>query len=157
MTILKAINISKIKHKIKFTIVGYGDLKSQLLNFIKKNNIKFKIIENKIDLKKYYSKNDLFVFSSIYEGLPTVMVEAASYCMPIISSNFKSGSKEILCAGKGGSIFQTKNYLKLSELISKFYKNPKLFYKKEFICRKNIHKFSEKKNLKNFIDILEKI
>ena len=157
MTILKAINHSKIKHKIKFTIVGFGVLKNKLLSFVKKNKIKCEIIENKINLRKYYSQNDLFIFSSIYEGLPTVMVEAASYCMPIISSNFKAGSKEILCSGKGGNIFEMKNYLKLSELIYKFYKNPQPFYKKEIICRKNIYKFSKKKNIKNFIGILEKI
>ena len=157
LTILKAINASKIKEKIKFTIVGYGILKSKLLNFIKKNKINCKIIDNKTNLKNYYSTNDLFIFSSIYEGLPTVMVEAASYCMPIISSNFKTGSKEILCSGKGGSVFQIKNYMKLSELIYKFYKNPLLFYKKEFICRKNIIKFSKKKNLKHFNATLEKI
>ena len=157
LTILKAINVSKIKEKIKFTIVGYGILKNQLLNFIKKNKINCQIIDNKTNLKNYYSTNDLFIFSSIYEGLPTVMVEAASYCMPIISSNFKTGSKEILCSGKGGSIFQIKNYMKLSELIYKFYKNPLLFYKKEFICRKNIIKFSKKKNLKHFNVTLEKI
>ena len=157
ITILKAINISKIKKQIKLTIVGYGTLKTRLLNFIKKNKKNCKIIENKTNLKNYYSNNDLFIFSSIYEGLPTAMVEAASYCMPIISSNFKTGSKEILCSGKGGSIFQIKNYLKLSELIYKFYKNPPPFYKKEIFCRKNINKFSKKKNLKHFISILEKI
>ena len=151
LTILKAINISKIKKKIKFTIVGYGDLKNKLLNFIKKNKINCKIIDNETNLKNYYSNNDLFVFSSIYEGLPTTMVEAASYCIPIVSSNFKTGSNEILCYGKGGNIFQIKNYFKLSELIYKFYKNPLPFYKKEFICRKNINKFSKKKILKFLI------
>ena len=156
LTILKAINISKIKSKIKFTIVGNGVLKNKLLYFIKKNKINCKIIDNETNLKKYYSNNDLFVFSSVYEGLPTTMVEAASYSLPIISSNFKTGSNEILCSGRGGSIFKIKNYLKLSELIYKFYINPLPFYKREFICRNNINKFSKKKSLKNFNTILEK-
>ena len=93
LTILKAINNSNFKNKIKLTIVGFGHLKIKLLNYIKKKKIDCEIIENKTSLKYYYSNNDLFVFSSIYEGLPTTMVEAASYCMPIISSNFRSFHK----------------------------------------------------------------
>ena len=157
MTILKAINLSKIKNKVKFTIVGFGHLKSKLLEYIKKNKLNCKIISNETNLKKYYLKNDLFIFSSLYEGLPTTMVEAASYCMPIISSDFKTGSKEILSLNKGGYIFEIKNYKKLSDLIYKFYQNPSSFYKKEMFCRDNIYKFSKNKNLKLFNSILDKI
>ena len=85
------------------------------------------------------------------------MIEAASYCMPIISSNFKSGSKEILCSRKGGSIFDIKNYLRLSQLINRFYKSPFAYYKKELVCRKNVSKFSKIKNLSIFNKILKTI
>ena len=48
------------------------------------------------------------MFTSLYEGLPTTVIEAASYCVPIICSDFKSGAKEILKNGKGGTIFKKK-------------------------------------------------
>ena len=82
------------------------------------------------------------------------MVEAASYCLPIISSNFKSGSKEILQNGKGGYIFNLKDYKALSKLILKFYSDPRSFYRKEINCRKKIKTFSKKENLKLFNKIL---
>ena len=157
ITILKAINFSKIKNHIKFTLIGFGPLKQKLLKYIKFNNINAQIISNKTKLNYYYKNNDLFIFSSLYEGLPTTLVEASSFCLPIISSNFKSGSKEILLSGKGGYIFQSKNYKKLSDLIYKFYLNPSSFYKKETLCRKNLYRFSKNKNLKLFNSTLENI
>ena len=67
------------------------------------------------------------------------------------------GSKEILSSGKGGNIFEKRNYKKLSELINKFFENPSSFYKKELFCRNNIYKFSKNKNLKLFNNILDNI
>ncbi len=51
ITILKAINSSKIKNHLKLTIVGFGPLKKELLNFIKINKINAKIISNKKKIK----------------------------------------------------------------------------------------------------------
>ena len=157
ITLLKAINLSKFKNQIKLIIVGYGPLKIKLNEFINNHSLNCKIIDNKTNLQKYYAKADLFILSSLYEGLPTVMVEAASNCLPIISSNFKSGSKEILCSGKGGYIFKKKDHIELSNLINKFFKDPSTFYKKEIICRKNINKFSINKNIKLFKNLFNRI
>ena len=95
--------------------------------------------------------------SSLYEGLPTVMIEAASHCMPIVSSDFKSGSKEILGNGKFGHLFPVGNYTLLSKLIDSYYKNPNPFFAKEKKCRINLQKFSYKKNLKKFNMILRNL
>ena len=58
-------------------------------------------------------KADLFVLSSKYEGLPNVLLEAATLKKFIISSNCPTGPKEILMNGKGGFILKleiTKNW-----------------------------------------------
>ena len=157
LTILKAINSSKIKNYIKLTLVGFGPLKKKLSNFAKINKINVKIITNKKKLNTYYKNNDLFLYPSLYEGLPTTVVEAASFCLPIVTSNFKSGSKEILCSGRGGYTFNIKDYKRLSNIIYEFYLNPKSFYKKEKFCRKNLYRFSKYINLKKFNSVLNRI
>ena len=83
--------------------------------------------------------------------------EAASYRIPIISSNFKSGCKEILLNGKAGTIFDLKNHEKLSELIDRFYYDRSSFKKKELICAKNLKRFSNDKILNDFNKILTNI
>ena len=149
-TLLKAISISKIKDKINLTLVGYGKNYLKIKNFIKKNKIKAKIIINEKKIEKFYKKADLYICSSLYEGLPTTVIEAASNCVPVICSDFKSGSNEILKNGKGGYFFKVKDYEVLSKLILKFYRNPKPFFRKELVCRKNLIRFDEKKNTNLF-------
>lgn len=154
LTLLKGIKNSYIKDKLQLTILGNGRMKNQILNYANNNKIKLKIIENETNLQKYYLGNDLFVFSSIYEGMPTVLIEAASYRLPIISSNFTSGAKEIFNGSKNGYIFNKGDWRKLSILLNLFYKNQKPFYEKEKKCFKNLNKFSMKKNLSKFNNIL---
>ena len=154
-TLLKAIRFSKIKNKIQLIFVGDGANKNKILQFINKYKIKAKIYSNHTKLNVFYSTSDLFVSSSLYEGLPTTMVEAASYHLPIISSNFKSGSKEILSNGRGGFIFKIKDYQHLAKLIEQFYFSPKLFFKKAKYCSRVIKKFSYKKNIYLFHKLLK--
>jgi len=154
-TLLNAIKYSKIKNQINLTLVGYGKNYKKIKNFVDNNKIRTKIYTNEIKLDKFYKSAHLYVCSSLFEGLPTTVIEAASYCLPIISSNFKSGSKEILKNGKGGYYFKIKDFKNLSNLILKFYSNPKKFYEKEYICRKNLYRFSIKKNINLFRNLIK--
>ena len=159
MTLLKGISNSKYNSRIVLNLVGYGSEKKNIIKYAVDNNINLKIYENIQNLKKFYIKNDIFISTSLYEGLPTTMVEAASYCMPIISSNFKSGSNEILQNGNAGHLFQVADYIKLSRIIDSFIENKKIFYIKEKKCRKILPKFSYIKNIKKFnksLDFLAK-
>ena len=109
-------------------MIGYGKNIAKIRAFILKNELNnVKIFENKFQLKRYYSESKLFILTSIYEGFPNVLVEAASYRLPIFSTDFKSGSKEILLNGKGGTIFKIRDDHKLSMLIDNFYEDEKNF------------------------------
>ena len=124
---------------------------------IKHNKLRVKIFTNLKKLDFFYNKSDLFVSTSLYEGLPTTMIEAASYRLPIISSNFKSGAAEILSNGKSGFLFKLRDYKKLSKLIEDFYNNPKIFLQKEKNCRRNLNRFSVKKNTKLFNHLVQSL
>ena len=156
-TLLKAINFAKIKNKIRLNLVGYGSREKLIKNYIYKNNINCKIYKNKTKLTSFYKSNDLFVMTSLFEGLPTVMIEAASHCMPIVSSKFKSGSKEILGNGKFGHLFPIKDFKSLSRILDNFYENYEIFHKKEKLCRKNLEKFSYDESIKKFNFYLKKL
>ena len=154
---MKGISGSKVKDSIELNLVGYGSKKSEILDYIVKNNINCKIYVKNNNLRYFYSSNDVFVYTSIYEGLPTVMVEAASHCMPIISSKFKSGSKEILGNGQFGYLFKIGDHKRLSQLLNNFAKNPKSFYLKEKKCRKNLKKFLVSLNVRKFNSLLDSL
>ena len=138
-------------------MVGYGRNYQKIKDFLSRNKIQAKIILNEKKINKFYKKADLYVCPSLYEGLPTTVIEAASNGLPIICSNFKSGSNEILKNGKAGYLFSVGNFKILSKLLLKFYYNPKSFYKKEIICRKNLKRFHVKKNTNLFNNLINKL
>jgi glycosyltransferase involved in cell wall biosynthesis len=52
----------------------------------------------------YLDRAAAFALSSIYEGLPTVVVEALALGVPIVATDCRSGPKEILAHGKYGAL-----------------------------------------------------
>lgn len=56
------------------------------------------------DPSPFYNSADLFVLSSNHEGLPTVLIEALSFGLPVVSTNCPSGPAEILENGRHGRL-----------------------------------------------------
>ena len=61
------------------------------------------------DPSSYYERASLFVLSSDWEGLPTVLIESLAYGVPIVSTDCPSGPSEILSNGKFGSLIEMQD------------------------------------------------
>ena len=159
LTILKAVN--RIKDKIRFNllIVGRGIEKENLINYIHHNNLskQVQLIDFQNNPFKLIKSSDVFVLSSLYEGLPNVLLETQVLKKFIISSNCPTGPREILLDGKAGFLFNVGDYNKLSNLILSYSRNKKLLSKKILIGYKNLNRFDYKKNLKNYLKIINSL
>ena len=159
LTILKAVN--KIKDKIKFNllIVGRGAEKDNLNNYIEKNNLSrhVKLINFQNNPFNLIKSSDIFILSSLYEGLPNVLLETQVLKKFIISSDCPTGPREILLDGKAGFLFNVGDYMQLSDLILYYSKNRKLLSKKILIGYKNLNRFDYNKNLKKYLKIINSL
>lgn len=116
--LLKAIKILKDKHVLPFKllIAGDGELREEIEQLIHDLELNDYIIllGRRNDIPKLMSACDVFVLSSDYEGLPTVLIEALA-CQAHAVSTDVSGAREII--HKYENIVPTNNPIALSESI----------------------------------------
>lgn len=152
LTFLKALNILNSRIRFKALIVGSGSEKNKLENYINQNNLEGKVqifdyLKNPFPLIK---KADIFVLTSVYEGLPNVLLEALVLKKVIFSTNCQTGPKEILENGKIGTLFKVGDYKSLSLNLIKFIRNKKKYEKKISYYNNSLKKYDYNKNLKKY-------
>lgn len=161
MMLLKAINLLKQKQKQKICviIIGEGKNKNILKNYAKKIKIpkNFYIFDFKKNPYPYFLNSDLKVLTSHFEGLPNVLIEAMVLKIPIISTNSPTGPREILLNGKAGFLVKRNDYKSLSKKIELFLKNPRIFQKKKKYYKTSLKRFSPKKSLGQYMNIVHSI
>tara|TARA_B100000780_G_scaffold259589_1_gene210744 strand:- start:24 stop:1148 length:1125 start_codon:yes stop_codon:yes gene_type:complete len=159
ITLIKAVNILKNKINFKLNIVGYGtkykDIKKLIENL--KLNKEIKIYRNIRNPWKYFKNTDLFILSSLYEGFPNVIIESILNNTPLLSSNCKSGPKEILNQKHGPNLFNAEDFNDLAKKIYKHFKNPKILIDKNKVHIKNLHRFDKKKIISKYNNLFKKI
>lgn len=131
--------LQKSDDSLELIFLGDGVLRGDLINDCIKLGIKEKVhfLGNVKNPFYYLSKSNLFVLNSEIEGFPNVLVEAMACGLPVISSDCKSGPREILEDEKYGLLYSVGDIDKLKEKMK--------FYLYEDIDRENIQSKSLKK------------
>ena len=157
------INAFSVIHKkipnFKLLIIGSGDKENELKEMIIKLNLKKKVrIKSWTkNLSRYYSKSKIFILSSIYEGLGNVLIDAANYKLPIISTNCKSGPSEIIDYGKGGYLVPVSNKSLLAKKITYVLNNYKKAIVKAQFAKKRVSRFYIEKNSLLYLKYIKKV
>ena len=124
--------------KNKLWILGEGEEKRRLENYIKDNNLQgsVKLLGYKENPYQFIAKANLYVCSSYIEGYSTAVTEAVILEKPVITTKC-SGMDEILDNGKYGIIVENNNE-ELYKAIKEMLLNKNLLdtYKKLAIERK---------------------
>jgi len=105
-----------------FLIVGEGEEKSELNNFIVKNSLSgfIKILNYKNNIFPLLKNAKALISTSLYEDPGFTLIEAGYLNIPVISSDCPNGPKEILDNGNNGYIFESENLTSFKSILSKF-------------------------------------
>ena len=126
----------------KLVLVGDGPEKDKLVRLSKELNLEQQVIfaGAHYDVQNFYSAASIYTHSSPAEGLPTVLLEAMYYNLPIASTNSEPGVKEIL-QDNCGLITPVGDAKALAESVYKLYTDIKLVDYLKLNCQNRIKHF----------------
>lgn len=112
---------------LKLMIIGEGEEKENLIKYVRKLGLEDKIIFTgyRKDIEELMAIMDIFVLSSLREGLPRVLVQAAAVGIPSIAFNV-DGVPEIVKDCYNGFLVKPKDVNQLADKIVKYIDNREL-------------------------------
>lgn len=148
--------VSKKTKDFKLRIIGNGSMEEELKEFVKLHNLS----ENVEFLGNpgwyvnagYMKVSDFLIVASRHESLPLVMVEAANFNLPVISSDV-GDSRDVMNKYLIGEIARNNDPVSMSKKILGFINDKKYI---SYIKRGNFKKFVKDYSLENSAELFLK-
>ncbi len=98
----------------------------------------------------YYQACEVFVLSSLNEGLPTVLLEAMAWGKPVVSTNVP-GAREILEGGKDGLLCRIKDPEDMAKCLAFLYSDSTAMTQYSELALSRVQSFSKHKIMDQFL------
>lgn len=119
MKAIKDLNQEGYKERIIYNLVGKGPQFDYYVNNFSFPNVRFHGFASDEQLQQLYMDSDLFVFPTLYEGMPTVVLEAMAKGMPVIVTD--TGATAELVDNKNGFLIEKNNIRALKWAVQAYY------------------------------------
>ncbi len=115
------------RHMARLVILGDGELRGAMQELARELEITDEVLLPGFSDNPYayLSRAALFVLSSSYEGLPTVLIEALALGVPVVSTSCPSGPAEILQGGRFGELVEVGDEQGLAEAMLRSLQRPR--------------------------------
>lgn len=153
------VELTVVGDEIKGRLFGDKGYKTKLIELIKKlkinENVKLLGWKKSQDLWEIYRNSDVMVSSSSYENFSMPILEAASFGIPIVSTNV-GVANDIICDDKGGRIISHQNYHEMSEAVIELLQNNERYLKSSEFALTRSKDFEISSIAKKYEDIFQK-
>lgn len=159
---IDAVNIvSKEYDDISLCIYGIGTLEEELRNYILELRLsdKIKLMGRSQDLYNVYKNADLYLMSSDFEGMPNALAEAMAIGVPCISTDCKTGPKDLIDDSENGYLVPCGDPEALAEKIKQVFSlSDEEQQRLGMNARKKVGEFcGEENSLNRLISLIEKV
>ncbi|HFE39142.1 MAG TPA: glycosyltransferase [Gammaproteobacteria bacterium] len=159
VTLIRAFSIVRKVHDAKLLILGEGSERGVLEALIVREELEKDValpgfVENPY---KFMKNADVFVLSSVYEGLPNVLIEALALKVPVVSTACRSGPTEILQGGSLGALVPVEDPVALAEAISSALQECKLDSITHDRIEKGLRRFTPENAVADLLATLEEM
>lgn len=159
-TLIQALAYLKEKHNLekKLVLVGDGPERESLENLVKEKKLEKQVFfaGAHYDVQNYYMAASVYAHSSPAEGLPTVLLEAMYYGLPIASTNSEPGVYEILRTDCG-LVTPVGNAEALADSIYRLYTDKALVEKLKLNSQERIKQFMPEHVIMQFENYMKRL
>lgn len=137
-----------------FLWVGFGPLEEEMKRKASESSYGSRMIFAGLrrDIPELIAAMDLFVFASLWEGLPNVVLEAMAMAKPVVSTAV-GGVPEVIHSGQEGLLIPPKDSVSLAHSIVELLRHPD---KAKRMGEQALKKIHEEFTLERMIDDYEK-
>ena len=108
---------------VSLEIYGAGEQEAELVSYIKtqdlENNVRLMGRSN--ELYRIYKNADLYLMSSDFEGMPNALAEAMAVGLPCISTDCKTGPRDLVDDGENGYLIPCGDAKAMAERIVRIF------------------------------------
>lgn len=155
---IDAVKIVSEKYSdVSLQIYGVGDLDQKLRDYIKAQGLEnaIRLMGRSNELYRVYRDADLYVMSSDYEGMPNALVEAMAIGLPCISTDCRTGPRDLVDDTKNGFLVPCNDSQTLADkIIQVFSMSAEDQEKMGSLARKKILDFCSEENSVNKLALL---
>lgn len=152
------IQIAEKLKEYNFILIGNGPMWNDIKNYITNKSLKnIYLMGTKKNVFTFLRKSDIYLSTSLYEGLPISIIEAMSIGLPTIASNV-IGNCDAVVHGETGYLYELGDVDMAISYLKKLLNSNKLrekFGKNSHNIQRNI--FSLEKMINEYIDLYNKV
>jgi glycosyltransferase involved in cell wall biosynthesis len=121
-----AARIAPTHPDVRFVIVGDGELRDEIVDLVRAHDLsdRFIITGPRTDIPRILAASDVFVLSSLWEGMPLSLLEAMSACCPAVATDV-GGVSEVLKDSVTGLLVPPADVDALTRAITDCLDNPR--------------------------------
>ena len=144
----------------KLEIIGDGALRDKMLQQIEGNGLSDRVVLKKLpaaQMKDAYMNTSIFALSSMFEGLPMVLLEAQAAGVPIVSFACKCGPKDLIEDGINGFLVEEGDIDGLAKGLIRLIEDEELRKKMGKAAYQNSELYTENAIMKHWIDLFQNL
>jgi len=127
---------------IRMLLLGWGEREALLRKAITKLGLEDHVLltgkKQRDEVFEILSITDIYVSSSLWEGLPVALLEAMAFGIPIVATNV-IGNNEAVVNGKTGFLVQPRDLKTFADAVTELALNPLKRNEMGYRARKRIH------------------
>jgi glycosyltransferase involved in cell wall biosynthesis len=153
--LLRAFSLLIRERRAKLLILGEGPYEKNLRRMASGLDISDRVhfMGFRTNPFKYVRNSDIFVFPSLYEGFPNVLLEAMACGAPVISTDCTSGPRDIIEPGKSGVLVPIENENALFQMMKRLIDDHAFRKRLSEGGSRRVENFTVERALKNYENV----